>query len=117
MLFRSHGQVINSPQASISIGLGCDGLDPVVIFFAAVIATPVKWLYKILGILIGSLIIYIANFLRIIGLYYIRIHWPESFDSMHFEIFPVVFIILSIVLYGIWQNFVLKKRKEAAANV
>lgn len=111
-----NAQVINSTRTSISIGFGCDGLDPIAIFFAAVVATPVKWLYKLIGIVIGAVIIYFFNFARIIGLYYIRINWSEAFDSMHFEIFPIFFIILSIVLYGFWQYLVLKRRKAEPLN-
>jgi len=107
----ARSQIINSARGSISIGFGCDGLDPIVIFFAAAVATPTKWLYKIVGIVLSALILYFFNFVRIIGLFYIRIKWIEIFDPMHFEIFPVFFIILSIVLYALWQYFVLKKRR------
>lgn len=110
------GKIISTPQFSMSLSFGCEGSEPIVLFLSALIAFPIGIKYKIPGFLIGGSFLYFLNQIRIVGLYYIGIHHEDLFETFHVEIFPIFFIVLAIIFWGIWIKWALKKsgisRKE-----
>ena len=57
---------------------------------------------KILGILVGSLVMYIANLARTIGLYYTLKYRPNMFDLAHVYIGQTFFISVGILFFMAW---------------
>lgn len=110
------GKIISTPQFSMALSFGCEGSEPIVLFLSALIAFPIGIKYKIPGFLIGGAFLYFLNQIRIVGLYYIGIHHEDLFETFHVEIFPIFFIVLAIIFWGIWIKWALKKsglsRKE-----
>jgi exosortase family protein XrtM len=103
------GKVISTPRFSMALSFGCEGSEPIVLFLSALIAFPIGFKYKIPGIIIGGLFLYFLNQIRIIGLYYIGIHHNDLFETFHVEIFPIFFIVLAIIFWGIWIKWALKR--------
>ena len=105
--------IISSPKFAMAIRRGCDAVEPTWLFCAAVVAFPVPWKRKIMGILAGIVILQLLNLLRIVTLYFIGIHFPGFFDAAHLEIWPTIFIIVAIVLWIGWMQW--SKRFDIAA--
>ncbi len=105
------GIMLSSPRFMLTIGVGCEGSEPLVLFLAALIAFPLAWKFKWQGIVAGSLILIVLNVLRIVALYYIGIHWHSMFEQFHTEIFPIIFIIFAMITWLIWINWAFNKSK------
>jgi len=103
------GKVISTPRFTMALSFGCEGSEPIVLFLSALVAFPIGIKYKIPGFLIGGAFLYFLNQIRIIGLYYIGIHYNDLFETFHVEIFPIFFIVLAIIFWGIWIKWALKK--------
>ena len=103
------GKIISTPRFSMTLSFGCEGSEPIVLFLSALIAFPIGIKYKIPGFLIGGVFLYFLNQIRIVGLYYIGIHYNDMFETFHVEIFPIFFIILAIIFWGVWIKWALKK--------
>ena len=108
-LFGENTQVtdvtIHSPRFSIAIRRGCDAVEPTWLFCAAVLSFRGAIRYKILGMLVGVILLQLLNFVRIISLYWIGIHFCGFFNSAHLEIWPTAFIIVAIVLFIGWVEW------------
>ena len=97
--------VIQSPTFSIAIRRGCDAVEPTWLLCAAILAFQAKLNDKLLGMLIGIVLLQILNLVRIVTLYLIGIHWPSGFNSAHLEVWPILFILVAISLFATWVNW------------
>jgi exosortase/archaeosortase family protein len=86
------------------------------IFVAAVLAYPCRIKYKILGVLFGIVTIYAVNLVRTVSLFFIGTSFgPDSraFDIAHFIVWQSLVIIISIALWLLWaQKLVRVPTKE-----
>lgn len=98
----SAGDSITSPFYSISVAKGCDGIEAMAVFVLALLTFPMPWRNKIFGIAAGIAILFLINIVRIITLFLIGAYYPARMEVMHAEIWPAVFIISAVGLWGAW---------------
>lgn len=112
---RAFGNAISSPApgSGLSIAIGCDAIQPSILFLCAVLASPVAFRLKLPGVLLGVPILLVLNVVRIITLFYTQIHVPSLFDLMHVDVWQALFIILAMVFWVIWAKWA----KRAPASV
>ena len=109
-LFAQNTQVISStiysPVFSVSIALGCDGVEAMALFSCALLAFPSKWKAKIIGLAVGISFLFILNILRVVTLFFTGVYYPRAFEVMHIEVWQVIFILLALVLWMLWLRYV-----------
>ncbi len=93
---------ISAPGVALAIRHGCDAIFPSALFIAAVVASPVPFVSKIPGMLIGSFVLLTINLLRIISLYYVQLHIPGWFHVMHVDVWQPAFIFLALFFWILW---------------
>ncbi|HUB65999.1 MAG TPA: hypothetical protein VL981_00780, partial [Candidatus Methylacidiphilales bacterium] len=96
------GIVIASPQFSVTIQRGCDAIEPTWLFCAAVLSFRAPLARKLLGILVGIVLLQTLNVARIVTLFWIGLHLPALFNTSHLEIWPTAFILAAILLFVGW---------------
>jgi len=96
--------IISGKGVALTIKEGCDAIEPAVLFAAAVMAFPAHWKKKLKGIAVGFTTLFGINLIRIISLFLIQKYWPAAFDFMHIQFWQVVFIILAVILWGLWMR-------------
>lgn len=99
---QAYGDAVQSSRFSLTIKRGCDALDPIGLFAAATLAFPVRWRARLIGILMGVTVLLTLNYVRIISLYYIGIHAPDSFETAHVDVWQPLFVLCSVVLWICW---------------
>jgi exosortase H (IPTLxxWG-CTERM-specific) len=92
-------------RSVISVVPSCSGFDFLCFFCAAVLVFPVPFARKLAGMLIGIPQLLALNLVRIMSLYFIGVHYPGVFDIVHEEIWAVILIAASIVLYIAWMRW------------
>jgi len=105
------GKRLTNPGGSISVERGCDAIAPTALFLAAVLASPAAFRFKWRGLIVGVLILMVANVARIVTLFLTRVHWQKAFDVMHLDIWQGLFILLAIFLWWQWAEWATKKMK------
>jgi len=101
----ARGNQIKGPKNfTLNIKKGCDGMEGILLVTAAICAFYMEAKKKILGILTGSLIIYLSNLLRIIALYYTLKYHPGMFDVMHIYIGQIIIILIGVVFFITWAG-------------
>lgn len=99
-----HGTILRSPRFAVNIRNGCNGVEAMVIFLAAVVAFPSPWRARIVGLALGILVIQAVNLLRVVALYYTGAYFPKWFDSSHTVIWQAIVILSAVLLWLFWAQ-------------
>ena len=96
------GLTVMSPRFAMQIRRGCEAMEPLAVYIAAVLAFPASWRSKAIGIGVGLIALPALNFLRIVTLYFAGVHWPSAFETLHVEVWQTLFVIFGLVLWLGW---------------
>ena len=80
----------------------CSGLHFCWLFCAAVFAFPAPWGLRIVGAVLGSLILLGMNILRVISLFLAGCYYPGWFPAVHEQVWPLISLVMTMVLMGAW---------------
>lgn len=92
-------------EASLVIKRGCDALEPLAIFFTAILAYPAAVSKKIVGLLSGAVLLFLLNIVRIIILYIAILYSNELFQFLHATLLQMVMILLTVLMFMFWINY------------
>ncbi|MBV8202062.1 MAG: exosortase H [Acidobacteria bacterium] len=98
------GTVIQGPHFAVNIRNGCNGIEAVLIFLAAVLAFPAPWRWRLGGLVLGILAIQVVNLLRVVSLYLTGAYLPRLFDASHTVIWQSVVILFGVLLWIFWAT-------------
>ncbi len=99
-----HGTIIQTPEFRVNIRNGCNGVEAMLIFLAAVLAFPAPWGSRLAGLVLGILAIQLVNLIRVVALFLTGVHFPRFFDTSHTVIWQTVVILFSVLLWLFWAN-------------
>ena len=100
----SAGKVIRDLETgfAVSIEPGCNGVEAMIILFAAIFAFPAPLKSKIIGFVIGFFAIQGLNLVRIISLFYLG-QWNMTwFNWFHLYLWQALIILDALVVWLIW---------------
>jgi exosortase H (IPTLxxWG-CTERM-specific) len=98
------GTVIRSSRFAVNIRNGCNGVEAMLIFLAAVLAFPASWKSRLAGLALGILAIQVVNLIRVVALFLTGIYFPKIFDTSHTVIWQTIVILFGVVLWIFWAN-------------
>jgi exosortase H (IPTLxxWG-CTERM-specific) len=101
---KMYGTVIRSPRFAVNIKNGCNGVEAMLIYFAAVLAFPAPWSSRIKGVIFGFFAIQLVNLIRVVALFLTGVYFPKLFDSSHTVIWQTVVILSGVLLWILWAN-------------
>jgi exosortase family protein XrtM len=99
------GTRIVSSKGSINVLRGCEGTETLLLLIAALLASLVignSWRKVIIGIIVGSSIVYVVNQIRIAALFYIVVKHRNYFEMAHGYIAPLFVIGISTIFFILW---------------
>jgi len=98
------GNVIQDKVSGFGVRIerGCNGLEAVIILFAAIFAFPAPFRYKLLGFAIGFVAIQGLNLVRIISLFYLGQWNYTAFEWFHLYLWQALIILDAMVVWLIW---------------
>lgn len=98
------GRIIRSGYHSVEVGWGCEATDGMITLGAGVLALQMTVIKKIIGLFLGSFVIYIANLCRIVSLYFIYKYGPQFFDFFHIYVGQIFLMIIAISFFILWAR-------------
>ena len=96
------GVVIRGAGYAVAVRRGCDPLEPIVLFGAAVTAFPAPWRRKVPGLAAGAAFLFGLNLARIGSLYLLGAKQSALLESFHLVWWPAFFILCSLALWVSW---------------
>jgi exosortase H (IPTLxxWG-CTERM-specific) len=92
------GTVIRGASFAVNVRNGCNGLEVLAIFAAAILAHPSC--RKILPLAVGFTVLHLSNLLRVAALYAIGLYLPEEvFLLTHTVIAQSAILLLTVLLF------------------
>ena len=86
----------------VRIERGCNGVEALIILFAAIFAFPAPIKSKLIGFVIGFFAIQSLNLVRIISLFYLG-QWNQvAFEWFHLYLWQALIILDALVVWLIW---------------
>jgi exosortase/archaeosortase family protein len=102
------GVILRSSEFSVAVRRGCDGVEPTLVLWSAMLALRAPLIPTLSGLLASAMLIQLLNFLRVISLFVIGVRWPSAFHVMHVEVWPVFLIIIGMAFFIPWMNWSLR---------
>jgi len=100
----SYGNIIQS-QANgfgVVIEAGCNAVEACIVLAAAILAFPSPWRHKILGLVMGMIVVQAFNILRIISLFYLGQWRMDAFEFAHLYLWQGLIMLDVLVVWLIW---------------
>lgn len=96
------GTLVRSESFLLEIIFECTAILPLVLFVAAVAATPSQTKAKLLAFLWGLPLIVLFNLIRLVSLVYIGHLMPEAFETVHLFVWQPLMILFALALWLWW---------------
>ena len=107
------GTIIRNSRFAVNIRNGCNGVETMLIYGAAVLAFPAPWRSRLTGFVFGMVAIQIVNLVRVVALFLTGVYLPSLFDSSHTVIWQTIVILSGVVLWILWAQWVMPRAKAA----
>lgn len=111
---RTIGTMIQGPTFAVDIKNGCNGLETVFVYAAAVLAFPAPWRLRLMGLIPGILAIQAVNLVRIVTLFFIGVRWPQLFEKTHVVVWQTLIILFGVSLFLVWATRIGDHARSAA---
>jgi exosortase H (IPTLxxWG-CTERM-specific) len=98
------GTVLRSPRFAVNIENGCNGIETMLIFMAAVLAFPASWRSRLAGLALGLVAIQGVNLVRVVALFLTGAYFPAFFDASHTVIWQTLVILSGVLLWLLWAS-------------
>lgn len=112
----AHDTFIVSPRGALVIKRGCDGIEPLALLIAGIFAFPAPWRARFAGACIGGAALQALNILRIDSLHYVQALDPQTFQTIHVDVWQTGFVICVLLIWIIWAWRITRAKTRASAN-
>lgn len=114
----AYGKIISSTVNgfAVSIEPGCNGVEAVIILFAAIFAFPATIRQKLIGFALGFVAIQALNLVRIISLFYLGQWNMVWFEWFHLYLWQALIILDALVVWMIWLRYLQRQRSGEPPN-
>ena len=103
---QAEGVLVKGDGFSVAVRSGCDPLAPIALMAGAMLGFPSDWLRRFIGILLGAVILFGLNLVRIASLFLTGRAHSSWFYSLHQEWWPAFFIVVALLMWWGWLNWV-----------
>ncbi|PWB80191.1 MAG: exosortase H [Candidatus Methylomirabilota bacterium] len=105
-------KVVGTPAFAVAIQNNCNAIYETALFASAVLAYPATWRQRLSGVLLGGVILYAVNVLRVLSLIYVGSHFRAYFDAAHVYIWQSLFIVFALGLWLYWAGTVARRPQD-----
>lgn len=96
------GATIWSGKYGVTVTPECAGLQFGWFLAAAMVAFPAAWGRRALGFVIGVALLGVLNVVRVGSLYFVGVHAPSAFASMHEDVWPSILVLATVGMMAAW---------------
>lgn len=86
----------------VAIERGCNGVEAVIILFAAILAFPAPWKHKLAGLGLGFVAIQLLNLVRIVSLFFLGLWNRTWFEWFHLYLWQALIVLDALIVFLVW---------------
>jgi exosortase/archaeosortase family protein len=99
------GSRIRAPGGGINVLNGCEGTEVLFLLVAALLACPLNWRTRVVGLLAGTAFVFLANQVRLLALFYSYQLNRDLFDQLHGLVMPLVLIAMTTGFFALLMQW------------
>ena len=99
------GSRLKATGGGINILNGCEGIEVVFLLASAMLVAPIAWRARLLGLGVGSIVVFLLNQGRVIALFYAFRGNRALFDTLHGVIAPLLLILAAGAFFIAWLSW------------
>ena len=111
----AHGALLYLNHAVMEVKFGCNGLEAILLYVAAVLAYPASWKLRLIGIVLGSTVLQVLNIIRIGVLAWVLEYHQKNFALMHEYVTQSIMIALAFIVFLFYLQATENEHKTAHA--
>ena len=104
VMVQAVGTRLKAAGGGINILNGCEGSEVVFLLAAAMVVAQMRMKWRLLGTVIGIVVILSCNQLRILALFYVNRSDKAWFELLHGIIAPIALILIATGFFMYWQS-------------
>jgi exosortase family protein XrtM len=98
----AQGHSLVSPTSRLNILNGCEGLETLFMLIAAFVAYPFSWRARLVGLLMGTVLVFVLNQARIVLLWQSFLHNRALFSALHGTVLPLVMVACCLFFFMVF---------------
>lgn len=95
---------IRAAGGGINVLNGCEGFEVLFLLVAALLIAPLTWRRRVVGLVAGTLLVWVLNQGRILVLFYANRTDKELFSLLHGTVAPLVMIVLVSIAFVLYLS-------------
>jgi exosortase/archaeosortase family protein len=97
------GTAVHAPGGGLNIVNGCEGTETWFLLCAAFAAASLSWRARAVGLVLGTVMVFVVNQVRILALFYANRSDQELFNLLHAIVGPIVVIVAVACFFYAWM--------------
>ena len=85
--------------------IGCTGVVPAAVLAIAVLASPATPAARALGLAVAVPLVLLLNLLRLIHLFYLGVHDPQTFGLAHEVLWECALVVCTVGIWFVWWKW------------
>ncbi len=98
------GTLLAQKAYAVDVKNGCNGIEALALLVVAIGAFPAPWRARLLGIVVGAVLLIGVNIVRIVSLFVILRDYPKAFEFSHIVVWQVVLFLLVVAFFVKWSG-------------
>ena len=113
----ANGAILSLVKAGggVEIANGCNAIEASILLAAAILAFPARPGRRVVGAVLGILMLQGVNLVRIISLLYLSRYAPSWFDFFHLYLWDALIMLDGLLIFLVWHRWQDGPRRIAAA--
>jgi exosortase/archaeosortase family protein len=92
--------------------IGCTGVVPAAVLAIAVLASPATAATRALGLVVGVPLVLLLNLLRLVHLFYLGVHDPQTFGLAHEVLWEWALVVSTVGIWFWWWKWASQLRER-----
>ncbi len=106
------GAVLVGESASLTVSMGCDGLQPIGAMACAFLSFPARWKDRAVGSSIGAGVVFVVNAARVATLFLLVESGSSLFPFVHETLWPALILLVAGASWLLWARRVAPHRES-----
>lgn len=98
------GRTIGIPGFAVEIRNNCNAVFEIGLYAAAVFAYPAPIRQRVSGFVVGAIVLYLVNLLRVLSLLALGRYWPGGFQATHLYVWQALFLAVVTACWFGWTT-------------
>ena len=106
--------VMTIDTVNLDVKQGCNGFHALLIFACGVLAFPASWFRRLVGVLVGGVVVLGFNLIRLVNLLLVARYYPQSLELFHVYVWQTLIIVLAFGTFIGWGILIAPKQARTA---